>query len=1028
VSLQALLSDMLAPGMVLRDAYRLEYPIGRGAYGITYRARHASLDQIVAIKEFYPREHALRKGTAGQVAVSPDQQDVYVRNLERFVQQGRILGQLSHRNVVRVFDLFKERGTAYLVMELIDGVTLRDILNETPGAALPLERVEAVTEQLVGALAAVHEHRIYHLDVKPENILVSPEGRVVLVDFGASRQGFSRLSTQAFTVQYAAPEVVAGDDVGPDSDIFELAMILYEMLAGERPPCALERLLKKTDWAPTHLAEPWRGLLLRALAMKRSDRPTSVTAWWEARHGAERLAPPTRAMGERGAVEPGAVVVHPGGEALSQVVARATEGEVIVLGPGRHLLSTPIEVSRGVTLRGRAGGTDEIEYVGEGPAVRLAGPGSFAMRDVAIRRTSSSPGPLVEIRGGKASLDHCSLKGAVGGAGIAVSGRAEVVVRGCACEGNEVGIHATDKSVVSLEENHIHHNAAAGLVIEGHVEGTVRGNRIEENGPYGALIRGDARPILEANRCTGHKVAGLAWLGHGAGKAWYNESTDNEMHGILVGEQGGPILDTNQCESNRSSGIAYAANAGGSARGNECSRNGAFGILVSEQSHPALEENCCQENRQHGIAYLDQASGNCRSNQALRNGRDGIAVTALAAVQLIENVAQGNAGNGISLSAQAGGILKQNRVEENGESGISVSDDASPLLEANEVASNQMAGLLFRGRSQARASHNVIRANLYGVYVDDEAQPYLDSSRCTDNRASGIAFFGQSGGTARENEVGGNVHGLYLDDRAAPILEGNRCIGNRDSGLAWFGGAGGRARSNEASANDTFGICISDQASPALIGNRCYHNKGSGIHLEGTSTSAVSGNQVFQNGGNGIEIHQKSQPAVENNVCNENGGCGMVFMGSARGRAAGNGCSHNAESGIEVRDEARPQLEGNRCTENAQSGLLYHLQAGGTASANKASSNRQYGIVVRDRAHPRLEGNECEANKESGIAWFGSAGGMATGNRCNMNEVHGVVVSDDARPVLEGNHCSANLALDEMIPISLAAQKSESKG
>jgi len=281
VHLPSLLRDVLPAGTQLRGGtYRVDYALGRGGFGITYRAVHTALEEVVAIKEFYPQEHAVREGTTGWVQVPVPQRAAFQRGLQRFMQEGRILVGLKHPHVVRVSDLFEERQTAYLVMELISGRTLREVMDVAPGRRLAAEHVREIMAQLVSALEAVHEAGVFHLDIKPDNILVTAAGHIVLVDFGAARQGFSSRSTQAFAVEYAAPEVMAGGDVGPESDIFELGMMVHEMLTGRQPPSALERLLKDT-WTPTGLTEPWQSLVSAALRLPKEERPMRVRQWWD---------------------------------------------------------------------------------------------------------------------------------------------------------------------------------------------------------------------------------------------------------------------------------------------------------------------------------------------------------------------------------------------------------------------------------------------------------------------------------------------------------------------------------------------------------------------------------------------------------------------------------------------------------------------------------------------------------------------------------------------------------------------------
>ena len=211
--------------------------------------------------------------------------DAYQRGLQRFLQEGYLLAKLKHPSVVGVYNSFQERGTAYLVMELVSGRTLRDELDEQPGKRLTVKRVEEVMSQLVDALSVVHQQDIYHLDLAPDNVMVTPTGQVVLIDFGASRQGLGTNTTQAFKEAYAPPEVLNAKGTGSESDVFELGMMLHEMLTGELPPSSLSRLLSAAHqgielWDSSRLEEPWRGLVAGAIRLNQIERPHSVQDWW----------------------------------------------------------------------------------------------------------------------------------------------------------------------------------------------------------------------------------------------------------------------------------------------------------------------------------------------------------------------------------------------------------------------------------------------------------------------------------------------------------------------------------------------------------------------------------------------------------------------------------------------------------------------------------------------------------------------------------------------------------------------------
>jgi formylglycine-generating enzyme required for sulfatase activity len=296
VHLPSLMRDLLPPGTLVQGGnYRIDYALGQGGFGITYRAVDLNLERPVAIKEFYPQSYVYRDGNTGGLSISQSNAESYGRWLGRFEREGRILARLNHPGIVKVYSLFKENSTAYLVMELLQGKTLRDELDAQPGKKLPWGRVEAMAAAMVAALETVHREGVYHLDLKPDNVMLTTDGRIVLVDFGAARQDLSqdpkqKSSTRALTPQYAPLELLNGQPLGPESDLFELGMILHESLTGECPPTVLNRLSQER-WEPMTLGEPWRDLLTQALRLERANRPQSVAGWWQGYSPSIPLAP-----------------------------------------------------------------------------------------------------------------------------------------------------------------------------------------------------------------------------------------------------------------------------------------------------------------------------------------------------------------------------------------------------------------------------------------------------------------------------------------------------------------------------------------------------------------------------------------------------------------------------------------------------------------------------------------------------------------------------------------------------------------
>lgn len=283
-NIASLLYDVLPAGRELHQGkYQIDYPLGKGGFGITYKAFLGATGGAVAIKEYCPQGIAPRDPETGHITVSIHDLPNFERGLAIFRREAQILENVTHPNVVRIRDFFDENNTAYLVMEFLNGPTLRNIMRE----ALPSEtRIREILGSLVSALATLHEKGIYHLDIKPGNVILEPERGAVLVDFGAARQGttLSELSSLPQTKAYAPLEMIRpergmGDAYGPETDLYELGVTLYEMLTGKLPPPADARAVGQ-QWDLSDLPEPWQTLIREATRVERTERPRDIRAWW----------------------------------------------------------------------------------------------------------------------------------------------------------------------------------------------------------------------------------------------------------------------------------------------------------------------------------------------------------------------------------------------------------------------------------------------------------------------------------------------------------------------------------------------------------------------------------------------------------------------------------------------------------------------------------------------------------------------------------------------------------------------------
>lgn len=208
-------------GRLLDGRYRIEATVASGGMATVYRALDTRLDRVVALKVMHP-----------ELAVDGE-------FVGRFIREARAAAKLSHPAVVGVFDQGEDSGTVYLSMEYVEGRTLRQILRER-GRLTPVEALDMI-EPVLAALTAAHEAGIVHCDVKPENVLVSENGKVKVADFGLAKALTDPAATSGpllGTVNYISPEQALGEPATPRSDVYAVGIMLYELLTGSPPHAA----------------------------------------------------------------------------------------------------------------------------------------------------------------------------------------------------------------------------------------------------------------------------------------------------------------------------------------------------------------------------------------------------------------------------------------------------------------------------------------------------------------------------------------------------------------------------------------------------------------------------------------------------------------------------------------------------------------------------------------------------------------------------------------------------------------------
>jgi serine/threonine protein kinase len=264
--------------------------VGEGGFGIVYLAEDRSLGRRVAIKEYMPRQVAVRSGSS--VAVSSAQHaGVFETGLRSFINEAQLLALFDHPSLVKVHRFWQENGTAYIVMPYYEGRTLKAALHsrhEVPDEG----RMKQLLRPLLDALAVIHRATCFHRDISPDNILILADGVPLLLDFGAARQVLNETRTLTVILKEGYAPIEQYADLGPMkqgpwTDIYALAAVVYFTIVGKAPPSSIARMVADpmvplAEAAAGRFGDRFLRAVDRALAIKPEDRPQSAAEFAEA--------------------------------------------------------------------------------------------------------------------------------------------------------------------------------------------------------------------------------------------------------------------------------------------------------------------------------------------------------------------------------------------------------------------------------------------------------------------------------------------------------------------------------------------------------------------------------------------------------------------------------------------------------------------------------------------------------------------------------------------------------------------------
>ena len=270
----------LKNGAVLEGGkYRIEKLLGQGGFGITYMAIQSGLNRKVAIKEFFMKDLCNRDAETSHVSVpSVGSRELVERFKSKFMKEAQMISEYRHPNIVNIYDVFEENGTAYYVMEYHDGGSLSSL--DLP---LSVDEASGYIRQIASALSVLHENKTMHLDIKPSNVLLDKSGNAILIDFGVSKHydqaGHQTSSTPVGISHGYAPGEQYQQNVlsfSPTTDIYALGATFYKLLTGLTPPHQNEVAENGLPVFPSSVPASVASVIDKAMQPRRKDRPQSI--------------------------------------------------------------------------------------------------------------------------------------------------------------------------------------------------------------------------------------------------------------------------------------------------------------------------------------------------------------------------------------------------------------------------------------------------------------------------------------------------------------------------------------------------------------------------------------------------------------------------------------------------------------------------------------------------------------------------------------------------------------------------------
>ncbi len=717
---------IVTAGTLIQERYHIDKLIARGGMGAVYKATDQKTGKVVAIKQSLVKDQKLRKA---------------------FEREARMLARLRHNVLPMVSHHFVEDTGQFLVMQYIPGEDLGTIIERqakkflSPGA---IPWVLNWADQLLDALAYLHgqEYPVIHRDIKPQNLKITAQGQIKLLDFGLAKSASDHTlrsavqSVRGYTPQYASLEQIQGTGTEPCSDLYSLAATLYHLLTGSPPIDALERVSatlsgKSDPLRPPHEINPHVPhstslVLMQAMEQEKEHRFASATAM----RTALRMASQSRIMdGQKGASSQAqaksAQAPSNGGSSGAQTIVSTEDNP----------LDPASSASSAQAAQATSGSPSDLDQ--PYPTIVVA-PGGYAhFKTIGEAIMHAQPGTRIVVHPGTYKE------------GLLLDKHVEII-----------GDGPRDKIIIESTGSHCVQMKTGYALLRGL---TIHARSSAKNTPHVAVDIPQGRLVLEECTISSETQAGVA------------------IHGTKTN----PLLWRCTIHNSIGTGIAFTKQSGGIVEECDITGNSIAGIGLLQGSNPIIRRCTIHHNRQDGMYIGERSSGTIEDCDIYDNERAGIEIKQesspfIRACTIHEQVK----GYGIYIHDHGEGIIEECNIFGNMEAGIGITQEANPFVHRCQIHSEKQRGIVIMDHGSGLIQACDIFSNTrMGIGIGKYAQPTIRTCQIRESGQMGILVWDNGAGTIESCTIVENGQaGIEIGHYGNPVIR--QCNINRNKQVA----------------------------------------------------------------------------------------------------------------------------------------------------------------------------------------------------------------------------------------------------